>query len=131
MSPKQMWLFEELEDSDQVGQAIQWVAEKARDLAATGRRFALEDVLKDVATPEGFDRRRFGPLVAGMVRRGEIQFSGYRRSINPKCHMGIKQEWSAGPNLRHEKTASGSLATTDAVASNSTQSQKEKIHDQA
>lgn len=64
-----------------------------RRMLSTGRRVAAEDAARAVKTPEGFDRRAFGPVVAAMKRDGEIVSVGFRASENAKHHAGIKRLW--------------------------------------
>jgi hypothetical protein len=62
---------------------------------------AAEDAARAVTTPEGFDRRGFGPYVAAMKRDGEIVAAGFRESINSKHHCGVKRLWVlAGANKK-------------------------------
>jgi hypothetical protein len=62
-------------------------------LLAKGRPVAFEEAAKCVVTPEGFDRRAFGHIPAGMARRGEIAEAGFRRSNSAKHNAGIKRLW--------------------------------------
>jgi len=64
-----------------------------RRMLSTGRQVAVEDAARAVKTPEGFDRRAFGPLVASMKRNGEIVATGFRISETAKHHAGIKRLW--------------------------------------
>ena len=43
-----------------------------RRMLSTGRKVASEDALRAVKTPDGFDRRAFGPVVASMAKAGEL-----------------------------------------------------------
>lgn len=62
-------------------------------MLANGKPIAFEDAAKCVTTPEGFDRRAFGHIPAGMARRGEIVEVGYRRSNSSKHNCAIKRLW--------------------------------------
>lgn len=73
--------------------AIQQFLAAFRRLLSTGRQVAVEDALRAVRTPEGFDRRGVGPYVAAMKRDGEIIAVGFRTSDNAKHHAGIKRLW--------------------------------------
>jgi len=64
-----------------------------KQMLATGKPVAFEDAAKGVPTPEGFDRRAFGLIPRGMVKRGEIVEAGYRRSNSSKHNCGIKRLW--------------------------------------
>lgn len=64
-----------------------------RGMLSTGRNVASEDALRSVTTPDGFDRRAVGPIVASMKRDGEIECVGFRVSENAKHHQGIKRLW--------------------------------------
>lgn len=63
---------------------------------AGGRVVRTEDVVSAIDTPEGFDRRRFGPVVAALHRDGVIAKAGFAASSNPQHHAGIKQRWVLG-----------------------------------
>lgn len=63
---------------------------------AGGRVVRAEDVVSAIDTPEGFDRRRFGPVVAALHRDGVIRKAGFAASSNPQHHAGIKQRWVLG-----------------------------------
>ena len=62
-------------------------------MLSKGKPVAFEDAAKCVATPEGFDRRAFGHIPAGMAKRGEIVEAGFRRSNSAKHNHGIKRLW--------------------------------------
>lgn len=62
-------------------------------MLSKGKPIAFEDAAKCVVTPEGFDRRAFGHIPAGMAKRGEIVEAGYRRSNVPKAHQSPKRLW--------------------------------------
>jgi len=62
-------------------------------LLAKGRPVAFEEAAKGVVTPEGFDRRAFGHIPAGMARRGEIVEAGFRRSAVSRAHSSPKRLW--------------------------------------
>jgi hypothetical protein len=62
-------------------------------MLAKGRPVAFEDVAKCVITPDGFDRRAFGHIPAGMAKRGEIVEAGYRRSNSSRHNSAIKRLW--------------------------------------
>jgi hypothetical protein len=62
-------------------------------MLAKGRPAAFEDAAKCVTTPDGFDRRSFGHIPAGMAKRGEIVEAGYRRSVSSKHNAAIKRLW--------------------------------------
>lgn len=64
-----------------------------RRMLSTGRAVAFEDAARAVATPEGVDRRCFGPLVDRLRRDGVIVEAGYRLSNSAKHHRGIKRLW--------------------------------------
>lgn len=66
-----------------------------RSMAARGKTFAVEDALKPIITPEGVDRRCFGPMVYRLKRDGVIEPCGYRESVDAKHHSGIKRLWRA------------------------------------
>ena len=59
----------------------------------TGTPVAFEDAVRDVKTPEGFDRRAFGHIPAGMAKAGEIVEAGYRRSEVSQAHCAPKRLW--------------------------------------
>lgn len=69
------------------------VAAIFKRLLAKGGPVALEDAAKCVPTPEGFDRRAFGHIPAGMAKRGEIIEAGYRRSNSSKHNCAVKRLW--------------------------------------
>lgn len=64
-----------------------------RRMLSTGRKVAAEDAARAVKTPDGFDRRAFGPIIASMKRNGEIVPAGFRISETAKHHAGIKRLW--------------------------------------
>lgn len=70
-----------------------------RSMATRGKTFAIEDALVPVITPEGVDRRCFGPLVSRLKRDGVIEPCGYRESVNSRHHSGIKRLWRKGGAL--------------------------------
>ena len=74
-----------------------------RRMLSTGRKVASEDALRAVKTPDGFDRRAFGPIVASMAKDGEIVPAGFRVSENAKHRSGIKRLWMlASANKKRE-----------------------------
>ncbi len=64
-----------------------------RRLLQTGKPVAFADAIRNVKTPEGFDRRALGASPAQMHRSGEIAKAGFRVSASAKHHCGIKQLW--------------------------------------
>ena len=64
-----------------------------RRLLAKGKPVAMEDALRLVVTPVGFDRRAFGSIPLRMHKQGEIVRAGYRDSKTGKHHSGIKRLW--------------------------------------
>jgi hypothetical protein len=64
-----------------------------RRMLAKGEPVAFEDAAKCVKTPEGFDRRAFGHIPAGMAKRGEIVEAGFRRSVVSRAHQSPKRLW--------------------------------------
>ncbi len=64
-----------------------------RRMLSTGRKVASEEAARAVKTPEGFDRRAFGPVVASLAKAGEIIPAGFRTSEIAKHHAGIKRLW--------------------------------------
>lgn len=72
-----------------------------RRMLNTGRKVAAEDAAQAVKTPEGYDRRGFGPYVRQMRRDGEIEHAGFRESGNSKHHANPKRLWVlAGTNKK-------------------------------
>ena len=62
-------------------------------MLSKGKPVAFEDAAKCVTTPEGFDRRAFGHIAAGMAKRGEIIEAGFRRSVVSRSHQSPKRLW--------------------------------------
>ena len=64
-----------------------------RLMLALGKPVALEDALRIVVTPDGFDRRAFGSIPARLHKDGEIFPAGFRESKTGKHNHGIKRLW--------------------------------------
>ncbi|WDQ15722.1 hypothetical protein [Rhodopirellula sp. P2] len=75
-----------------------------RRMLSTGRKVAAEDASRAVDTPDGFDRRAFGPAVSAMARDGEIVAAGFRLSTQSKHHCGIKRVWLL---VKHDTNTEG------------------------
>jgi len=59
----------------------------------TCRQVAADFAARVVDTPDGFDRRAFGPIVASMKRNGEIVAAGFRISETAKHLASIERPW--------------------------------------
>lgn len=64
-----------------------------RRMLSTGRPVAAEEAAREVETPEGFERRAFGSVVASLQRDGEIRQAGFRVSNTASHHQAIKRLW--------------------------------------
>lgn len=73
-------------------------------MVSTGRKVAAEDAARAVTTDDGFDRRAFGPIVAGFHRDGLIEPAGFRESVNAKHHCGVKRLWVSTNKKREAGT---------------------------
>lgn len=74
-----------------------------RSMAARGRTFAIEDAVKPVRTPDGVDRRCFGPLVYRLKRDGVIEPCGFRSAETARHHGSIKRLWRAAKSEGGER----------------------------
>ena len=78
-----------------------------RRMLAKGEPVALEDALRIVVTPDGFDRRAFGSIPARMRREDEIVRAGFRESKTGKHHSGTKRLWVLADSPRGRELLGG------------------------
>lgn len=78
-----------------------------RRMLAKGEPVALEDALRIVVTPDGFDRRAFGSIPLRMQRDEEIVRAGFRDSKTAKHHGGTKKLWVLADSPRGQELLGG------------------------
>lgn len=91
-------------NSEERGQYIAQAKAVFCGMLRKGKPVAFEDAARCVTTPDWFDRRAFGPMVAAMAKDSEIVEAGFSASKTAKHHRGIKRLWTLAPPTQKEAT---------------------------